>query len=116
MSNVYYNPEDHELELVSALNQPDMDYSYNTLIVLKHKPTNRLFYAQDSGCSCPTPFDDYRFSADESGVINTNLNEITEASKNSFQNAVDEFPVSMEERQECLTTVRRLLFNKIFKD
>lgn len=55
--NPYYDPEKLNLELIS-FDEPDMSWEYNTLCFWKAK--NGLVYsASDSGCSCPTPFEDY---------------------------------------------------------
>lgn len=112
MSNVYYNPEEFGLVLVNCLDEPNLSYEYNTLIVLQHTATKRLFFAQDSGCSCPTPFENFHFSAvnaDENWSFETNLIAITNPSWNNFEQAVETFPISMEDRQNCLTKVKALL-------
>jgi|SRR5882724_383457 len=106
MNNVYYNPKDFGMELVDVLDQPDMCYEYNTFIVLKHNGSGRIFFAHDSGCSCPTPFEDYHFSVTEDGIISTNLTELTKASQAAFEAEVNNFPVTMEEKQSCLVKVK----------
>jgi hypothetical protein len=55
--NPYYSPELLELDMIS-FDQPDLSYEYNTLCFWATKD-GRVFYATDSGCSCPTPFEDY---------------------------------------------------------
>ena len=62
--NPYYNHEELGLDIV-VFDQPDMYYEYNTLIFVKAKEGQRVFWAQDSGCSCPTPFEDYEGSTSE---------------------------------------------------
>ena len=108
MSNVYYDPADFGLVLVETLDEAGLSYEYNTLIVLQHTASKRLFWASDSGCSCPTPFENYHFSSSESG-INTDLTEINLSSYDRFADAVNEFPVSVQERSDCLLKVRQLL-------
>lgn len=55
--NPYYNPEKLELEILS-FDEPEMSYEYNILCFWATK--NGLIYsASDSGCSCPTPFEEY---------------------------------------------------------
>ena len=55
--NPYYKPEHFGLELTSV-DQHNMSYEYNTLCFWATKD-GRVFTAQDSGCSCPTPFENY---------------------------------------------------------
>lgn len=57
--SVYYHPEKWELKVVGEVEDPDASYSFDTLIVWQHTD-GRLFWAQDAGCSCPSPFEDYR--------------------------------------------------------
>ena len=108
MSNVYYDPAEFGLVIVDVLDEGGLSYEYNTLIVLKHTATGRVFYAQDSGCSCPTPFENYNFSF-EDGQIRTDLTEINVVSLANFERDVEGFPVSMSERQACLVKVKEAL-------
>lgn len=108
--NPYYDTNDkpNEVGLVKLgeLDEADLFYEYNTLLVVKHEPTGRIFYATNSGCSCPTPFGDYHFSEPD----NTNLEEIKGGdSFTSFQREVEGFPVPQEKRDELLTTVKAAL-------
>ena len=70
--NVFCSPEKLDLELVETLEEDGLCYAYNTFIVVKHVPTGRLFYAEDSGCSCPTPFEEYKFK----GPDDTDMAEV----------------------------------------
>ena len=54
--NPYYDPEKLELEMLS-FDEPDLSYEYNTLCFWATK-TGQIYSASDSGCSCPTPFED----------------------------------------------------------
>jgi hypothetical protein len=59
MSNIYYSPENYGLEIVATLNG-DLGYEFDMLVVWKTKTgRKKLYWAQDSGCSCPSPFEDY---------------------------------------------------------
>lgn len=57
MANPYYHPVDFGLEVVGAVEWRDADYEFDLGVVWKDEKGN-FFYATDSGCSCPTPFDD----------------------------------------------------------
>lgn len=55
--NPYSSPEKFGLTIVADIDDPDSCYSFDMLIVWKHED-GRFFYAQDAGCSCPSPFED----------------------------------------------------------
>ena len=56
--NVYYHPEKHGLSILEEIEHSDGYYEYDTQLFLKHQD-GRVFFAEDSGCSCPTPFESY---------------------------------------------------------
>lgn len=58
MPDVYYNPSDFNLTPVADIELDNESCSFNILSVWKHKDGS-FYYAQDSGCSCPSPFQDY---------------------------------------------------------
>jgi hypothetical protein len=78
--DVYNQPEQFGLTIIGELSDPDASYSFDELVVWQHKD-ERLFYAQDSGCSCPSPFEDFT-SLDS-------LSEITDQTYEKFRVAVD---------------------------
>lgn len=59
MSNIYYNPEHFGLEIVAEIEYSSGSYEFDTRVVWKQKSSRKCFTARDSGCSCPTPFEDY---------------------------------------------------------
>jgi hypothetical protein len=59
-NNPYYNPEKCGLELVDVLDVPELSWEYDTIILVKDKESGEYFMAHDSGCSCPTPFEEVR--------------------------------------------------------
>ena len=59
MSNVYYNPEDYGLKIVSQIDYSDGNYVFDTRVVWVEPATGNFYTARDSGCSCPVPFEDY---------------------------------------------------------
>ena len=58
MSNIYYDPKDFGLTLVAEIDKGG-GYDFDKLVVFQ-KPDGTLWYAADSGCSCPTPFEDIK--------------------------------------------------------
>lgn len=61
--NVYSTPEKFGLTIVEVVDQPGLSYEYNTAVLWQDAGGN-YYWARDSGCSCPIPFEDYRTLAD----------------------------------------------------
>lgn len=57
MNNIYYNPEAFGLELVGEIEWRECYYEFDFLAVWKEK-RGQYWIGQDSGCSCPSPFED----------------------------------------------------------
>ena len=57
MINPYYYPEKLGFELL-AFDDPNAYYDYDTLCFFADKE-GKVYTAHDSGCSCPTPFEDH---------------------------------------------------------
>lgn len=78
--DVYYNPEEFDLEIIGSLDDPEASYSFDLLVVWKHED-GRVFWASDSGCSCPSPFEDY--------TSLESLSEVTDYTWPEFQKEVE---------------------------
>lgn len=57
LKNPYYNADSLRLDLI-VFDRPGLSYEYDTMIFVA-TPDGRVYQAQDSGCSCPTPFESY---------------------------------------------------------
>jgi hypothetical protein len=55
--NVYYNPEQYGLKVVMEFDDPDASYSFDKFVIWMRISDGEIFYGQDSGCSCPSPFE-----------------------------------------------------------
>lgn len=55
--NPYYSPKELGLELL-AIEEQGLSYEYNTLCFWITE-VGHIYTASDSGCSCPTPFEQY---------------------------------------------------------
>lgn len=55
-TNPYYNPEAVGLTIVAEAEDPEAYYTFNKLVVWTDG--EHLLWATDSGCSCPSPFED----------------------------------------------------------
>lgn len=76
--NIYYTLEKWDLEIVAILDRENCSYEFDMFVVWKDKK-NRLYYASDSGCSCPSPFE------------NTGLADLVQATKSEVLAAADEW-------------------------
>lgn len=64
-ANVYYNPAEAGFELLAEVEDRDVgSYEFDFAILLRDRETGKLYAAHDSGCSCPTPFEDVRTLGD----------------------------------------------------
>ena len=93
--NVYYNPKACGLSVFASIEQPDLSYEYNILLVLKHDKSGKLFWAQDRGCSCPVPFEDYWFE-DEN---HTNLDILNKSTLGGFRLTLTCFEGPVDKKQ-----------------
>lgn len=73
MKNIYYNPEAFGLQIIGDVDVAG-SYEFDILVVFKDSRTNKIYYATDSGCSCPTPFEDHR-KKDLTEITRENLKE-----------------------------------------
>lgn len=61
-SNVYYSPENLGLTVFGQVDD-GADYEFDIFAVWQDA-NGTLYWAADSGCSCPCPFEDYNILAD----------------------------------------------------
>ncbi len=63
----------------------DGSYQFDTRVVWKHS-SGAFYTARDSGCSCPTPFEDYKsIESLERLDLNALREEITEVKSSSYR-------------------------------
>jgi hypothetical protein len=58
MPGFYYNPEKYGLETVGQIDWDDDDYQFCMTVVWQRVEDGKFLYGDDSGCSCPSPFED----------------------------------------------------------
>jgi len=63
MERPFYNAPDF-LEHLFTLNDPNASYDFDDVILVCDTRDGKIYAAQDSGCSCPTPFENHRFPTD----------------------------------------------------
>lgn len=57
-TSVYSNPEKFGLKVLIEKEDPEAFYSFEMVIVWEDA-NGKLYWASDSGCSCPSPFENY---------------------------------------------------------
>jgi hypothetical protein len=60
--SLYYSPIDG-LEIFGTVEDEEMCCEFDMFVIWQDK-TGQLYYASDSGCSCPSPFEDYNDVSD----------------------------------------------------
>jgi hypothetical protein len=56
-SNPYSSPEKFGLRTIGEAEFSDGCYQFDTTVVWQDIETGAFYYADDSGCSCPSPFE-----------------------------------------------------------
>src|SRR5260221_9559959 len=56
--DVYHSPEKFGLTVVDEIELDNESYRFNIRMIWRHED-GTLYTARDSGCSCPSPFEDY---------------------------------------------------------
>lgn len=109
MSNIYYNPEAFGLQIIGDVDIAD-SYEFDVLLVLQNTTTKELFYLQDSGCSCPTPFKDM-YLKDLQPITRDNLKQFEAI---CFSHKPWSYSSSIKE-QVLWHDDSLVLFNKVFE-
>ncbi|MEU3976855.1 DUF7574 domain-containing protein [Streptomyces bacillaris] len=55
---IYSRPESYGLRMIGEVDWSDGCYQFDLTVVWQDTTTGALYYADDSGCSCPSPFED----------------------------------------------------------
>lgn len=84
--NIYYHPEQYGLTLFGEVEWSDGCYQFDTTAVWKRDLDGAFFMAEDSGCSCPSPFENHTAAslagpltgAEVIGLLNSRLDEAKE--------------------------------------
>ena len=58
MSEIYSSPEKYGLRTIGEVEWSDGCYQFDLTVIWQDTTTGVVYYADDSGCSCPSPFED----------------------------------------------------------
>jgi hypothetical protein len=92
VSDLYYDPEKFGLEKVAELAEDGLSCEFHLLVVWREKSTGDLLWGEDSGCSCPSPFE-------RQGVDDLSR------SREDLRKALDAFPAGPLEKRAFRETV-----------
>jgi hypothetical protein len=84
-ANVYYNPDKWGLEVIADLELYEPNYSFDTVVAWRHVESGEVYWAWDSGCSCPIPFENYKSLEDLTRLSSENFAELEDLVKNCYQ-------------------------------
>jgi hypothetical protein len=68
-NNPYYKPEAYGLEIVGDIDWDQESYEFNMTVVWK-EGRGKYYIADDSGCSCPSPFENVTSKDELDGPMN----------------------------------------------
>ena len=101
--NPFNNPSDCGLKIVDTLSFTDEEYEFSYLVVWKSLSDGKVYYASHSGCSCPTPFEDFHKLSDMTEI--RNLDDLS-----AIKNWVRENEcASPERKQDFMYAIRNAL-------
>lgn len=60
--NPYYAPDKLGLEIIDGMDYRNESWQFDLIYVWREIATGKLYYATDSGCSCPDPFAGFRIA------------------------------------------------------
>ena len=96
----FNQPEKFGLTIVHQVDDPDACYSFDMIVLWRHDETGSLYWAQDSGCSCPSPFEDFT-SLDALELLTDDTWAKFEAAVNGW--CASEWQGAKDEVQVCRT-------------
>jgi|SRR6188474_638227 len=87
--DMYYNPDKFGIEIVAEVEWSPPCYDFDLTVVWVDKE-GTYYWASDSGCSCPSPFEDYTQLVDaDSGTKWEAIKHLTEELNTRFREQND---------------------------
>ena len=87
--DVYYQPEKFGLTPILEINLEDEPYQFHIFAMWRHED-GTVYWATDSGCSCPSPFEDYKSVNDLNEYDYVAIEEYLRDSINSYSSTITE--------------------------
>lgn len=96
-TNIYYNPKKHGLTPFDEVETAG-GYEFDTTVIWQDND-GKLYWAHDSGCSCPTPFEDFNSIKDLNTLNEDNFYNFKEHLKNQYN-------ISIKQFNDCIKLVK----------
>jgi hypothetical protein len=86
-NNIYNNPDKFGMVVLDTVYLSEPDYSFDMLAIWKNE-SGQYFLGTDSGCSCPSPFENFYGIDDLTGPLTAEqaIEEATSLWSNSYGN------------------------------
>ena len=102
MGDIYYQPQNYGLRILDTIEDDSLSYEFDMLVVWQEIESDRLYWARDSGCSCPSPFEGCNAVSD--------LNYIHDGTIEAFEAAVNALGYgSLTEKGDLIRKVKTAL-------
>lgn len=85
------------------LDEDGLGYEFHSLGVFRHKPTGKMWWAETSGCSCPSPYEEFSMNIE---TLESDMNVLNEQTFKEFEQAVSDFPTNIEEKHALILCVK----------
>jgi len=108
-ANIYFEPEESGLKIFEMAQDSDLSYAFDMFVIWEDIKTGDLYYASDSGCSCPVPFEDESRETITKIDLNYSLGIFSEDIHSWNQKDEHEFKESPTRIQEIITKVQQHL-------
>lgn len=93
--NIYSTPEAFGLSTVGEVEWSDGCYQFDLTVVWRDVETGAFYYADDSGCSCPAPFEnDSRESITKIERLQDLIDHLEERKRDSYRYTDNEWDKS----------------------
>lgn len=106
-NNPYYSPEKCGLEIFESIDTAG-SYEFDLFVIWKQLETGNLYWDTDSGCSCPSPFDNRDNGHDLKLITEDTFYNFDQALKNHYRISIDDYLKISKEVKDYLQDKSRL--------
>lgn len=109
--DVYYAPNKHGLISIGEVEWAYESHSFDLTAVWYHEETGQFYWGNDSGCSCPSPFQDI---TDKSELNSGSAFQVAEALHDRLKERRTEeyFTLSRDAESEVAEVITRVMEKK----
>lgn len=85
-SDFGYQPENYGFEQIGEIDWSSGSYEFDLTTVWRHTASGAFYMADDSGCSCPSPYEDVRTLLDLTPIPRTQalIDHLEERNKDNY--------------------------------